>query len=146
MVDTEIFLRRLDALRGYLSKVRAFQSTARDEFVREDAMHDLAERYVHLMMESVLDLGNHYLADGGLGVAESNREVFDLLEQAGEVPAGLSDALRKWAGFRNILVHDYLRIDHGLAWDAIQRDLGDIEAFYAWAVAKLASSEETPPP
>ena len=96
-------------------------------------------RYLHLMMECVLDLGNHYVADRDLGIPETNREVFALLEKAGELSLALTDTLRKWAGFRNILMHDYLRIDHGLAWDAICRDLGDIEAFYAWAVAKLES-------
>ena len=141
MVDQEIFLRRLEALRDYLNKVRAFQATRRDDFIREEPVHDLAERYLHLMMECVLDLGNHYVAERELGIPETNREVFDLLEQTGELNPALTDALRKWAGFRNILVHDYLRIDHGLAWDAISRDLGDIEAFYAWAVAKIESRE-----
>ena len=136
MVDQEIFLQRLEALRGYLHKVRAFQATRRDDFIREETVHDLAERYLHLMMECVLDLGNHYVADGDLGIPETNREVFDLLENAGELSPALADALRQWAGFRNILVHAYLRIDHGLAWDAITKDLGDIEAFYAWAIGK----------
>lgn len=146
MVDQEIFLRRLEALRGYLHKVRAFQATDRTAFVRDEPVHDLAERYLHLMMECVLDLGNHYAADRDLGIPETNREVFDLLENAGELPAALADSLRKWAGFRNILVHDYLRIDHGLAWDAIQKDLQDIEAFYAWAVGKLPPDAYGVPP
>ena len=91
MVDQEIFLRRLEALRDYLRKVRAFQATRRDDFIREETVHDLAERYLHLMMECVLDLGN------------------------------------------------YLRIDHGLAWDAITKDVTDIEAFYAWAIGKAGA-------
>jgi uncharacterized protein YutE (UPF0331/DUF86 family) len=137
MVDQAIFLRRLDALRAYLDSVKTFQRTARDEFAREPAIHHLAERYLHLMMEAVLDLGNHYLADKDLGPADSNREVFDLLAHAGEIDPDLAVALGQWAGFRNILVHDYLRIDHGMAWDAIQRDLGSIERFCAWAASKV---------
>ncbi len=139
MVDQEIFLRRLEALRDYLRKVRAFQATRRDDFIREETVHDLAERYLHLMMECVLDLGNHFVADGDLGIPETNREVFDILEKAGELNPTLADSLRKWAGFRNILVHDYLRIDHGLAWDAITKDVTDIEAFYAWAIGKAGA-------
>jgi len=49
----------------------------------------------------------------------------------------LAQKLASWAGFRNILVHEYLAIDHGLSWDAIQTDLGDLEAFHRWAVYLL---------
>lgn len=41
----------------------------------------------------------------------------------------LSERLKRWMGFRNILVHLYLEIDHGRVYDAIQEDLGDLENF-----------------
>ena len=127
---------------GYLAKVKAFQKTARDEFVATAALHDLAERYLHLMMECVLDLSNHSIASEHLGTPDTYRDTFALLRDAGRMEPGLADKLSSWAGFRNILVHEYLAIDHGLAWDAIRKDLTDIEAFYDWAVSKLDSPEE----
>lgn len=39
-------------------------------------------------------------------------------------------------GFRNVLVHLYLDIDHGRSHDAIREDLGDLERF-AVAMARL---------
>jgi uncharacterized protein YutE (UPF0331/DUF86 family) len=39
-------------------------------------------------------------------------------------------------GFRNVLVHFYMDIDHGRSYDAIQEDLGDFEEFAA-AMAHL---------
>ena len=66
MVDREIFSRRLEALVGYLEKLRAFLDAEEAEFVREAALHDLAERYLHLAVEASLDLGNHWIADRGL--------------------------------------------------------------------------------
>ena len=136
-MDREIFLSRLEALRGYLDKVRSFRQVGREEFVRQAVVHDLAERYLHLMMECVIDLGNHYLADRDLGIAETNREVFELLAKAGEIPPDLAAALRQWAGFRNVLVHEYLRIDHGIAWQAVQNDLVAIDRLFQWATGKL---------
>jgi uncharacterized protein YutE (UPF0331/DUF86 family) len=38
---------------------------------------------------------------------------------------------------RNILVHAYLPIDHGIAWDAIVNDLDDLRQFAAIAANKL---------
>jgi uncharacterized protein YutE (UPF0331/DUF86 family) len=137
MVDREIFSRRLVALRGYLEKIRAFQQTSEQEFRGSPAIHDLAERYLHLAMECVLDLGNHFLADKGLPTPDSNQDTFTRLEQAGAIPTELGARLRSWAGFRNILVHQYLDIDHGIAWHAIQKELGDLETFADWASMQL---------
>jgi uncharacterized protein YutE (UPF0331/DUF86 family) len=137
MVDREIFSRRLAALRGYLEKLRAFQPTSEQEFLASPALHDLAERYLHLAMECVLDLGNHFIAEEGLPTPETNQDTFTRLEQAGSIPSDLAARLRSWAGFRNILVRQYLDIDHGIAWHAIQKDLGDLEAFARWAIAQL---------
>ena len=64
-------------------------------------------------------------------------DTFARLEQAGAIPPELAGRLRAWAGFRNILVHQYLDIDHGIAWHAIQKELGDLEAFASWATAQL---------
>jgi uncharacterized protein YutE (UPF0331/DUF86 family) len=36
-----------------------------------------------------------------------------------------------------VLVHAYLAIDHGLAWDSIARDLGDLRAFAVIAAGRL---------
>ena len=52
---------------------------------------------------------------------------------------GLEDG-RGRAGFRNVLVHEYLAIDHALAHRAIQHELGDLEALVTWATEKLSAA------
>jgi len=54
-----------------------------------------------------------------------------VLEEEGVIDEDLSERLQRWMGFRNILVHLYLEIDHSRVYDAIQADLGDLEAFAA---------------
>lgn len=140
MVDQEIFSRRLEGLRGYLTKLGAFLEVEEEEFVCEPALHDLAERYLHLAVEACLDLANHWIADRALPTPDANRDTFTILEQAGELPAELAEKLRGWAGFRNILVHEYLDIDHSIAYRAIQSELGDLESLASWAAGKLSST------
>jgi len=137
VVDREIFSRRLAALSGYSQKGRAFVATTEDEFRRTAALHDLAERYLHLAVESVLDLANHYISDAHLRTPDTNQDTFTCLEEAGELEPELAARLRAWAGFRNVLVHEYVAIDHDIAWQAIQHELGDLDRFAAWAATKL---------
>jgi uncharacterized protein YutE (UPF0331/DUF86 family) len=120
-----------------LEKLEAFRPTSEREFRASPALHDLAERYLHLAMECVLDLGNHYIADAAMAAPETNQDTFTRLEGAGAIPPDLAARLRAWAGIRNILVHQYLDIDHGIAWNAIQNELGDLRAFADWATRQL---------
>ncbi len=141
MVDREIFSRRLEALHGYLTRLRAFRDVDETEFVREPALHHLAERYLHLAVEACLDLGNHWIADASLPTPDANRDTFTVLEKAGELPADLAERLRGWAGFRNILVHEYLAIDHAIAYRAIRDELDDLKALATWAYGKIAAED-----
>ncbi|MEW6741459.1 MAG: DUF86 domain-containing protein [Planctomycetota bacterium] len=122
-----------------MQKLRAFREVPEGEFLREPSFHDLAERYLHLAAEACIDLANHWIADRGLPAPATNRDTFTTLEQAGELQASLAHRLRGWAGFRNVLVHGYIDVDHAVAYRAIQGELGDLEEFSAWALSKLSS-------
>lgn len=137
MVDQEIFSRRLDALDLYLERVERLGSVCETEFAETPAIHDLAERYLHLAMEACIDLANHWIAERALRTPESNRDTFSVLEESGEIDAALAERLRGWAGFRNVLVYQYASIDHRISYRAIRDDLGDLEALRAWAAGKL---------
>lgn len=139
MVDQESFSRRLEALHGYLRKIRAFREVEQEEFVREPTLHDLAERYLHLAMECCLDLANHWIADNALPTPDANRDTFTVLERARELSPEAADEMRGWAGFRNILVHEYVEIDHSIVHRTIREDLGDLESFADWAARKLSA-------
>lgn len=137
MIDAEVLRRRLDALTGYLARLERFRSVTRDAFVAEPDVHHLAERYRHLAMESVLDIANRLITDAGLEAPETHRDAFAILARAGILDQERARHLQLWTGFRNVLAHAYLAFDHGLAWDSITRDLGDLRAFAVLAAGRL---------
>ena len=137
MVDTEIFSRRLDALESYLDRLRSLGEAQESDYLANPGIHDLAARYLHLAIEASIDIANHWIADQGLRTPESNRDTFTVLEDADEIGTALADRMRGWAGFRNILVHDYISIDHRIAYAAIRDELDDLAEFQTWALGKI---------
>ena len=137
MVDRDALSSRLSALSGYLKDLREFQNVSKERFVREGALHHLAERYLHLATECAIDIAHHLISDLGLPIPQTYKEAFDTLANAGLLPADLAEKLKGWVGFRNILVHMYLAIDHGLSYDAIVDELEDLERFAAFAAREL---------
>lgn len=136
MVDRDVLSARLAALRGYLEALREVGDVDRETFVRTPARHHLAERYLHLACEAVLDIAHHVISDQGLRQPDSYRDAMRILAEAGHLPPDLAPRLQAWMGMRNVLVHLYLAIDHGRVWDAVTEDIEDLEQFAA-AIARL---------
>ena len=136
MVDPDVLSSRLSALEGYLAELRPFRERSREDFVREPGLHHLAERLLHLACECVLDIAHHVISDEGLRHPEGYRDAMTVLEEERLLGPALAERLRAWMGFRNVLVHFYVDVDHGRSYDAIVEDLGDLEGF-AGAIGRL---------
>jgi uncharacterized protein YutE (UPF0331/DUF86 family) len=71
----------------------------------------LAERGLQLAAEIALDVGNHILS-AHFGVAARDYEdVLTQLAERGVVDKELRERFRGLGGFRNLLVHGYLKLD-----------------------------------
>jgi uncharacterized protein YutE (UPF0331/DUF86 family) len=61
--------------------------------------------------EASIDLAMHIVAEKKLGLPQSSREAFSLLETADILPSSVSQKMKAMVGFRNIAVHDYQEIN-----------------------------------
>jgi uncharacterized protein YutE (UPF0331/DUF86 family) len=91
--------------------------------------YGLAERYLHLSIECLLDVCNMIVSGLGLRKPARYQEVVEILTEGGVLSESLAQRLAGVAGFRNILVHDYLDIDRHLVYDYLHEDLAALEAF-----------------
>lgn len=87
------------------------------------------ERTLQLAIEVCLDLADHVIADHRLPVPETAAGAFDALRDAKLLTPELAAALVRMARFRNLLVHDYVRIDAGRVFDIATNDVADLERF-----------------
>jgi uncharacterized protein YutE (UPF0331/DUF86 family) len=97
VVDAEILRRRIEALLGYLKRIERFASIDRQQFIDDADTHHLAERYLHLAIESALDIAHHLIADAGLESPETYRDAFAILARHGVIDAALGVRLQAWA-------------------------------------------------
>ena len=128
MVDPEVVRRRLQKLDEYLAVLDGLRRHARQEFLADPEKYGAAERFLQLAIEALTDLGNHVIADQGLGSVESYGDIPRLLQEAGLVEDALANQWVKMIGFRNILVHEYLDIDRETVFAALRERLGDLRA------------------
>jgi uncharacterized protein YutE (UPF0331/DUF86 family) len=77
------------------------------------------------------------IADRGLAPPDSAREAFAALARHGLLEPELASRLGRAAGLRNVLVHDYVRVEPGRLVHVLQVGLGDLRAFGAHATRWL---------
>lgn len=80
--------------------------------------------YLHLSIECLLDIGSHIISDRGYRKPDTYSEIFEILAGEGMISAVLLRELEGMSAFRNILVHDYFRLDldhvYGILRDRIK--------------------------
>ena len=137
MVDRFVVDARIAKIREYVALLRRiYGHTNEKAFIKDPLIYGNAERYLHLAIQCVLDISNHIVADLRLNLPADNRELFELLATHKILPPSLAKKLVQMAGFRNVLVHEYLEIDRRRVFQVLKNDLGDFEKFIR-AVAKL---------
>lgn len=79
--------------------------------------------------EAAIDLAMHHVAESKIGVPQSSRDAFDLLQQAGRLSSESSLAMKNMVGFRNIAVHSYQDLQRPILEAILDRHLGEFECF-----------------
>ena len=128
MIRPEVVRKRLNKLDEYLAILRALQKYNFDEFAQDPEHYGSVERFLHLAIEAVIDIGNHIVAELDLGAVNWYSDIPALLAKHGTIDADLEQRWVRMIGFRNALVHDYADIDRRIVYEALQHRLGDLEA------------------
>lgn len=120
---------KLQKLDEYLKYLKEMQNVNKNKFTEDYHFFGLAERYLQLSIEILLDIGKLLVIIKELKKPEENQEIFSVLRDEKIVSEKLADNLMGIANFRNILVHDYEKIDREIVYEKLQNNLIDIEDF-----------------
>lgn len=135
MTDRELVAKRLAQIE---TCVHDLQTLARPEEMRRDVREErFVEHTLQIAIQAALDVAAHIVADELLGEPRTNRELFDLMERHGWIPADLATELRRMAGFRNVLVHGYGDVDLGIVEEIVRHHVGDLLRFVEVVRGKL---------
>jgi uncharacterized protein YutE (UPF0331/DUF86 family) len=136
VVDRDLILRKLAAIDEYLAQLADYRQIDLNAYRSDWRTQRVVERTLHLAIETCMDIADHVVADRCLRVPDSGADTFKVLADAGLVEPTLGLALARMVGFRNVLVHDYARVDPAIVLRVLSTDLGDVEKFRA-AVLRL---------
>ena len=129
MTDQETILVRLDALKNYLHELDHYAQYSFEDLKADFVKYRATQHSLLLAAQAIVDIAMHIVA-GDLGVAvESYRQAVVELGNKGVIEVELATRLAPFAGFRNILVHDYLVVDPAIVNDILMNGRSDMREF-----------------
>ena len=128
MLDRERLLAKIDELEGYLKELEQVKPATLEEYKKIEKKRS-CERLLQLSIECMIDVCALMVTGLRLGLPSEEDDLFERLEQAGIISPVMKETLRKMKAFRNILVHEYGRIDDQLVFEVLQERLYDFETF-----------------
>jgi uncharacterized protein YutE (UPF0331/DUF86 family) len=129
VIDREAIAARLRRLDECVADLRRFRPASLSAYLEDHRTQAACERNLQVAIQCALDIGNHIIAEENLPPPEDQVDIFRILGSAAVLPGEFARRIAPMAGFRNILVHGYLRIDRAKVYTVLTEQLGDLDAF-----------------
>ena len=126
MVKKEVIRKRLNKLDEYLSILEECKKYSFQEFNSKPEIYGSVERFLHLFIEAIIDIGNHIISDLNWGVTNWYSDIPITFFEKKLIDEELREKWIKIIGFRNTLVHDYVEIDRKIVFDVLHKNLIDL--------------------
>lgn len=122
---------KIQQLDKYLSNLRQLKKEIKGqkEFLEDFHLYGLVERYLQLSCQIVIDIFNLVIIEEEIEKPEDNKETISLLFNKKIISENLALRLDGIVGFRNILVHEYGKIDRKRVYQYFMERLEDLETF-----------------
>jgi len=138
MVDRNILIAKVASIEKCIGKVKEKCPAALDMFESNEDLQDIVIFNLMQAIQGCVDLAAHIVSDEGYGMAGSMNEFFYLLHGRDIIPANIQEAMVKAVGFRNLVAHEYARLNLRNVHEIATTGIHDLESFIGLIVRRFA--------
>jgi len=120
---------KITRLNEYVNYLKALKDIPLKTLEEDFKVKVVTERYLHLAIESIIDIGNEIISIRHLKRPEQYRNIPEILAESGIIPQNIAKEIVKMIGFRNLLVYNYAVINVALEYEFLETRLQDFEEF-----------------
>ena len=131
----------LDTLEKMIHILQEKQITALEDYKKNVELQLVVERALHQSIQSCIDIGARIIATKKFRGADDYCDIFEVLKNEDVIDNELCKKMIDLARFRNILVHEYFRIDPEKVYLHLQENLNVLKEFLITIVKYLDGEE-----
>ena len=132
MLDRQVIEAHLQNMEEALTNLGRYQELSLEEFRKDLSLIWIAGKGLEILIQNLLDIGAHILASEIKNDWDDYGEIILKLGHHGIIPMDFSERIQGMAGLRNILIHQYLRVDVAKLYDHLKNRLADFTEFMSY--------------
>ena len=129
MPDKDVVLAKVAIIQRCLKRITEITNLDPESIDNLDKQ-DIFILNLQRAVQATIDLATHVIASEGLGLSDTIKDNFTLLEKAKIISPEIRQKMVSMTGFRNIAIHDYRAIDINILKSILTNNLKDLEEFY----------------
>lgn len=114
---------KIEEIETYLNELLEIIPVSFEKYKTDFKSRAACERYFEKIIEAIIDLAFLVIKDKKLRIPEEDAEVFDILSKEGIISKELAKRFREAKGMRNIIAHEYGKIDDEIVFHSITEEL-----------------------
>ena len=138
MVDKLLLGRKIAQMETYLGQVREYSKISVTAYKNDWKIQRIVERTLQILIELCIDIANHLISDKDMRLPTGYADTFKVLAENRIISKNLFKTMEKMAKFRNVVVHQYEKIEPSIVVSILHKNLDDFEK-YKKAIVKYLS-------
>ncbi len=128
---------KISAIKKYMNIASYYKKFSETEILNDISLKGAVERYLYLVIQATIELAEAVIAFKSFRKPTTYGETFDILFEEKYISSVLREKLIKMAGFRNVLTHDYEKVNFEIVYAIMKHRLIDVKQFIKRIQIKL---------
>ena len=121
MIDKKLVKTKINSIQNNLEQLKRFENLSFEKVVENYDTHKIVERIIELLINEAIDINQHFISESKLNKLSFDfKESFLLMEKLNIYPKSFAQEISLSVGLRNILVHQYNRLDEKVFYTSIK--------------------------
>jgi uncharacterized protein YutE (UPF0331/DUF86 family) len=136
MIEKNLIVAKAGKVDGHLRRIKVKRSVPLEEFLGDLDRQESILFNLQMAIQKCIDIAAHVISDEELGVAGSTNEMFYMLQENGYLNPELTEKMVAAVGFRNLVVHEYGKIDLAKIYQIANKGIDDLEEYLRTVMKK----------
>ena len=120
---------KISSVKKYLKILERYNKYSQKDIEKDIDIRGAVERYLYLAAQATIDLAEAVIAYKEFRKPSTISENFYILQEESVISEKLTEKLAGMAGFRNVIAHDYDKLNYDIVYEVLHEGLIDIGKF-----------------
>ena len=135
-MNKKVIENKLDNLLRCISRIEDKTPSDKSELNSSLDLQDILSINIERAVQACVDIAAIVISDSNYPYPSTMGEAFEILAKMKVIDGDLKIKLQNAVGFRNILVHDYTKVNWDIVWSIVTKNISDFKKFVK-AIEKL---------